>query len=100
MQLIDRRTDDGSRQFARLPKTSTWHALRDHILLLPGAKIANFVAGGVTPAWIDFTYRDHRFLIGQKAGKLCLVVRDPQCPDVTLYQVASHCEKLLGGRNG
>jgi hypothetical protein len=95
MQLIDRRTDDGSRHFASLPKTCTWQAFCEHVLLLPGAQIANFVAAGVAEAWIDFTCQDHQFSVSEQGGKFCFFVRDPQCPDLTLYQVASHCEKLL-----
>ncbi len=97
MQLIDRRTEDGSRHFVSLPKASTWQALCEHILLLPGAEITNFVAAGAAAAWIDFTYQDHRFSVSLQGGDFCFVVRDPQCPDLILYQVASHCEKLLGG---
>lgn len=96
MQLIDRRTEDGSRHFASLPQTSTWHALGDHLLLLPGTRIANFVADDVKEAWIDFTYLDHRFRVNEREGEFCFCVSDPQCPDLILYQVASHCERLLG----
>ena len=96
MRLIDHRTEDGSRHFASLPKSCTWHALRDHVLLLPGAEIVNFVADRVKQAWIDFTYRDHRFSVNHREGKFCFYVCDPLCPDLILYQVASHCEGLLG----
>jgi len=65
-------------------------------LLLSGAEIANFVAAGAKEEWIDFTYRGHRFSVSHESGKFCFLVRDPQCPDLSLYQVASHCEKLLG----
>jgi hypothetical protein len=53
------------------------------------------VAAGVAEAWIDFTHRGHRFLVSEQGGKFCFLVRDPQCPDLILYQVATHCEKLL-----
>ena len=95
-RLIDHRTEDGSRHFTSLPKSCTWEALCEHILLLSGAEIANFVATGAKEEWIDFTYRGHRFSVSHESGKLRFLVRDPQCPDLTLYQVASHCEKLLG----
>ena len=96
MQLIDRRTEDGSRHFAILPKACTWQALCEHILLFPGAEIVNFVDTGVSEAWIDFTCQDHRFSVNHRQGKFCFCVRDPLCPDLILYQVAYHCEKLLG----
>lgn len=96
MRLIDRRTDDGSRHFTSLPEGSSWYALRAHILLLRGAEIANFIVEGVAEPWLDFTYHDHRFSVRREGGQLGFFVRDPQCPDVTLYEVASHCERLLG----
>jgi len=95
-RLIDHRTEDGSRHFTSLPKSGTWEALCEHLLLLSGTEIANFVVTGETEAWIDFTYQGHRFSVNHREGKFCFCVRDPQCPDLTLYQVASHCEKLLG----
>jgi len=94
MQLIDRRTEDGSRHFASLPKTCTWQALCEHVLLLPGAQIANFVASGVAEAWIEFTHQGHRFLVSEQGGQFRFLVRDPQCPDLILYQVATYCEGL------
>jgi hypothetical protein len=96
MQLIDRRTEDGSRHFASLPKTCQWQALCEHILLLPGVQIANFVLAGASQAWLDFTFRGHRFSVSDGDGQFCLSVHDPQCPDLNVYQVASHCGKLLG----
>ena len=96
MQLIDRRTEDGSRHFASLPKTCTWHALHDHIFLLPGAQITNFVVERVEEPWIDFIFQGHRFSVNHRRGDYCFCVADPQCPDLSLYQVGSHCEKLLG----
>jgi hypothetical protein len=96
MQLIDRRTEDGSRHFANLPEACTWQALCEHILLLSGTQIANFVAAGLSEAWIDFTYQGHRFSVRHEGGRFCFFVRDPQCPDLSLYRVASHCEDLLG----
>jgi hypothetical protein len=97
MRLIDHRTQDGSRHFASLPKTCAWQALYEHILLLSATQITNFVAAGVVEPWMDFTYQGQRFSIRQQGGRYCFLVRDPQCPDLTLYKVASHCEKLLGG---
>lgn len=97
MVLIDRRTEDGSRHFASLPKICTWHALCERILLLPGAEITDFVAGGERADRIGFTYIGHRFSVRDESGQFCFSVRDPQCPDLKLYQVAAHCEELLSG---
>lgn len=96
MRLIDRRSEDGSRHFASLPKSCTWHALRNQILLLPGSQVLNFVVEGAAEAWMEFAYRDQRFRVSDGNGKYCFSVCDPQCPDLRLYQVASHCENLLG----
>ena len=97
MELIDFRTTDGSRHFARLPNGATWDALGEHISLLFGAEIVNLVAGRREKAWMDFAYRGHRFSVSRHDGLLHFFVCDPLCPDVILFQVAAHCEKLLGG---
>ena len=96
MRLIDKRTRDGSRRFARLPWAAAWADVRDHALLLPNAEIVNFVDLGYAQPWLDFHFRRHRFLIRVRNGLLRLSVRDPQCPDLILYEVGHHFERLLG----
>jgi hypothetical protein len=96
MRLVDQRTRDGSRHFARFPQAATWGAICDHVMLLPGAEMVNFVAEWPARAWLDFRFRRHRFLINARDGLFHLFVRDPQCPDLILYQVGYHFERLLG----
>jgi hypothetical protein len=96
MKLFDVRTNDGSRLFGRLPKTVPWQKLREHVAEIPGAKIVNFVSEGIAPAWFDFIYGGHRFVVRNGGDNFCFFVADPRCSDVSLFQVASHCEKLLG----
>ena len=95
MKLIDQRMPDGSRHFARLPRITPWEVVRGHVLLLQGAEVLNFVGEGIANAWLDFTYRGHRFVIHSHENQLRLCVRDPQCPDLLLYQVGCHFEQLL-----
>jgi hypothetical protein len=94
MKLIDQRIFDGSRHFAKLPKTTPWEVVEGHVLLLEGAKVVNAVSGTVATPWLDFTYRDQRFLVHSHENELHLFVRDPQCSDVLLYQVGAHFERL------
>lgn len=95
MILIDERTRDGSRHFTSLPQTATWEDAHDHVLLLSGAEMLNFVVDEFARAWFDFCFRRHRFLVHARDGLFRLFVRDPQCPDLILYQVGSHFEQLL-----
>jgi hypothetical protein len=96
MRIIDERTQDGSRHFARLPQAANWTAICQHTLLLPGAEMVNFVGDGLATAWLDFGFRQHQFRIKMQDGQFRLFVRDPQCPDLTLCQVGYHFERLLG----
>jgi hypothetical protein len=98
MKLIDERTPDGSRHFARLPQITAINAVRDHALLLENAKVVNYVDETVAKPWFDFTYRGHRFLIHGGDDHFLLFVRDPQCPDLTLFEVGHHFERLLGDK--
>jgi hypothetical protein len=100
MKLLDHRTDDGSRHFARLPTPVHWQSLCDHLARLRGARIANCVLPGIAAPWVEFTYQGHRFLIRGQDGEVCLFVRDPQCSDVLVYRVATYCERLLRGGSG
>jgi hypothetical protein len=62
-KLLNIAMPNGIRQFASLPESRSWWALRDHLARLPGVTITDFVTDGVTEAWIDFTYRGHSFTI-------------------------------------
>lgn len=86
---------DGSRNFADLPQTQLWYAVRDHISALPGACLTSFITDGVTEAWIDFTYRNHHFSINDQYGDYWFFVKDPKCPDEILEEVYEHFHKLL-----
>jgi hypothetical protein len=97
MRLIDARTTDGSRQFARLRKGATLQALRDHAALLPGLSIVSCFPGHADAGWFEFTYRGHSFAVRNGGSAYCFFVKDPRCPDISLYQVACHCEQLLAG---
>lgn len=94
MRLIDERTQDGSRHFACFPQETTWDEVCSHAALLPDAEIVNSVSGDHAPAWLDFRFREHRFLIKTRDGQLHLLVYDPQCCDLILYEVGRHFERL------
>ena len=96
MKLIDERTPDGSRHFARLPKIASWETVRDYVLLLGSARVVNYVGEWPGQPWLDFTFRGHRFLIHCHENQLRLCVRDPQCSDLILYEVGLHFSRLLG----
>jgi len=95
MRLIDVRTSDGSRYFACLPKSVDWGILRDHLARLEGVEIVALNNHWEPKARLDFNYRGHSFSTHNGGDEFCFFVRDPQCPDLDLYRLASHCEKLL-----
>ena len=95
MKLIDERTPDGSRHFARLPRIAPWKVVRDHVLSLGSARVVNDVGEGPAEPWLDFTFRGHRFLIHCHENQFRLTVRDPQCSDLLLFQVGLHFQRLL-----
>src|SRR5690348_14396264 len=87
---------DGSRFFWSLPQTRDWYNLRDHIAMLEGAVLTDFLTAYVTEAWIDFDYMGHHFSVNDTDGDYWFFVDDPHCPDAILYAVLAHCETLLG----
>jgi len=94
MKLLDRRLPDGSRHFARL-SIAPWAVVRDHVRLLQEAEVLNFVDDRAAMAWLDFSFRGHRFLIHNHGIHFHLSVRDPQCSDLILYHVGRHFEQLV-----
>jgi hypothetical protein len=96
MILLDERTADGSRHFARWPRAVTWAALCDHLRLLPDVEVVNLIGPHLDAAWLDFTFRGHRFAIHNHGSQFHFSVWDPQCSDMILYRVGRHFERLLG----
>jgi len=96
MQLIDIRMHDGSRHFLTLPESEPWRVLRDHLALLSGVEVTDFLTDGVTEAWIDFAFSNHCFTANSQFGEYWFFVNDPSCPAEILNQVARHCVQLLG----
>jgi hypothetical protein len=87
--------NDGSRQFAALPESESWHRLRDHVSELAGAQVTDFITDEITEAWFDFTYREQRFTVNNQFGEYQFFVRDPSCGDDILTEVVRHCDSLL-----
>jgi hypothetical protein len=83
---------DGSRNFAGLPQTLDWYPVRDHVSAFPGAELTGFLCDHVTEAWIDFTYRGHRFSINDQYGDYWFFVDDPECDEQILDEVLTHFE--------
>jgi len=95
MRLIDLRTDDGSRHFLTLPRQADWEVVREHISALQGVATAAVQKPEVGEAHLEFAYGRHDFRITGDDRHFHFVVRDPQCSDIHLYHIASHCEALL-----
>ena len=92
-QIFDIRMRDGSRQFADVPERVFPSQLCKIIAKLPGAEIVEFVASvAQIEAWIDFRYRGFDFAVNNQNCEYWLFVRQPECPDEILREVAAHCE--------
>ena len=95
-EIYDMRMRDGSRHFASLPETASWHALRAHVERLEGVSDTGLITDEVTEAWVDFRYRGHAFSVNNQSGDYWFFVEDPACPGEVLEAVLSHCKLLLG----
>jgi hypothetical protein len=92
--ILDFRMHDGSRHFAELPEACEWEKLREHIALLPGAKVTNYLTDHVVEMWLDFSYQGHDFTVNNPLGSFWFFVRDPGCPDEILTAVGEHCRLI------
>lgn len=87
--------NDGSRQFASLPESCSWSALRKHIGKLAGVGLGEYVTDGVTEAWIEFTYRGYSFTVNIQLGEYWFFSSAPECPDDILAEIVPHCRERL-----
>ena len=94
-EIYDMRMHDGSRHFAALPETESWHALHEHVKKLEGVGDTDIITDEVTEAWIDFSFRGHEFSVNNQHGDYWFFVEDPACPTEVLEAVLSHCKLLL-----
>lgn len=95
VSLYDIRMIDGSRQFADIPETVFFDAIRNCAAKLEGAIETGFVSDWVTEMWLDFDFRGHSFSVNNQFGEYWFFVRDPACSDEILFDVISHFEKLI-----
>ena len=83
-RLINIIMNDGSRHFGDLPESIDWHQLREHIKLLDGAQVTDFITDKITEVWIDFAYRGYQFSINNQFGEYWFFVNNPECSDKNL----------------
>jgi hypothetical protein len=92
-KIFDIRMKDGSRQFADVPERILPGQLRKVIARLPGSEIVSFMASvGEIEAWIDFQFRGFDFAVNNQNCEYWLFVRQPECPEEVLREVAVHCD--------
>lgn len=89
---------DGSRNFADWPETFSWEILREYLTNLDGIEINGFLTDHVTEAWIDFSYRGHKFSINNQNGNYLFFVDNPNCADEILLEIIRQCEKMLADK--
>jgi hypothetical protein len=86
---------DGSRCFAWLPESCSWHELKGHLQTLQGVVITEFLTDHVTEMWLDFTFQGNAFTVNNPLGEFWLFVKTPACDNEILTAVIEHCEALL-----
>ena len=94
-ELLDRKMNDGSRHFVDMPEVVFFDDFADHVELLEGAEITEFITDGVVEMWLDFEFRNHKFSVNNQFGDYWFFVQDPDCPEEILLEVVDHFRSLL-----
>lgn len=92
--LIDQRMHDGSRHFVSLPESQPSSRLMTYLDGLIGALPTAYLPS-MLESWIDFSYKGHKFSINNQMGEYWFFVRDSNCPEEVLLEVATHFQELL-----
>jgi len=93
-KIFDLRMKDGSRQFADVPERVLPSQLKKILAKLPGVDIVSFVASvAEIEAWIEFRFQGFDFAVNNQNLEYWLFVRQPECPDEILQEVARHCDQ-------
>jgi hypothetical protein len=45
---------------------------------------------------MDFSFRGYNFAVNNQMGNYWFFAEDPACPEEILFEIAAHCEELLG----
>lgn len=97
MELLDDRMHDGSRNFLLLPVGSTPPIrLLFRVFTLWGAYPTAYIPS-LSESWIDFKYRKHCFSINNQNGDFWFFVKDPECSNDLVREVAEHFRAVLDG---
>jgi hypothetical protein len=92
--IFDVRIRDGSRQFADVPERVLPSRMRMIIARLPGAEVVSFTASvAEIEAWIEFRFRGFDFAVNNQNNEFWLFVRQPECPEEILREVAVWCDR-------
>lgn len=86
---------DGARHFVDMPEVIFFDDLYEHAEKLAGAAINEFETDGVVEMWLAFEFRGHEFFINNQLGDYRFFVKDPDCPEEILLEIADHFRKLL-----
>jgi hypothetical protein len=98
-KLLDIPMHDGSRHFATLPENSSWEIFRQHIDILEGAFVSDYLTDGITEMWLDFSFRGHSFTVNNQFGEFWFFVQDPCAPVELLAAVTIHFQTLLSEKS-
>lgn len=78
-----------------MPEVVFFDEVADHVEDLEDAEITEFITDGVLKMWLDFDFRGHQFSVTNQYGDYWFFVRDPNCSDEILLEVATHFRGLL-----
>lgn len=93
--LFKAKRRDGSRHFADLPEVIFFDEFADTVEDLEGAEIIDFQTNGVLEMWLEFEFRGNIFSVGNRLGDYQFFVRDANCPEEILLEVADHFRQIL-----
>ena len=86
---------DGSRHFVDMPEVVFFDEVADHVEVLDGAEITEFLTDGVIEMWLEFEYRGHNFSVNNQLGDYLFFVDDADCPEEILFEIVDHFRQLL-----
>ena len=94
-QLKQKNLTEDTRHFVDFPEVIFFDEFADHVEELPGAEIIRYEADGTIGIWVEFTYSENTFYVTNKFGDYQFYVKDKECPDFILLEIADHFRRIL-----
>ena len=91
--LLNFKANDNIRNFYAFPFHIDWYKINDRLNSISDIEVNDFITDGIIEAWIDFTYKNHKFSINNQFSEYWLFDNSGECEEEILQEHLNKIER-------